>query len=409
MDFCNFMDIQKSIILAISHHNAGRLLQAEDLYRIILKMAVEHPVASTLLAKISLSNGNIEEAGELLSSVLKNYPTYMKGQTVAGDYYHYTGKPRMASNAYKRALLLDPNQSTPLIALGNLMQISAPIIASILKVILRKYVQASIIQPDSIPALNNIAAVHLKLKRPLAALETLKLVTNIDPFNVRATAYKTVGLFGMEKNLEADYFIGFGSLTRSMFIKLNDRNTSIDKFNAELIEALRNHPNRTSDWDPSKRAIRGGTIVPNIFGNKGAILKFFEVILKKTLDEYISELSIDPDHPFLSTKRDEYRIDAWANFLGPDNHQSSHIHNQGWMSGVYYVTTAPEEEENPDAGWIEFNRPGYGLPMLGGEKVIEKIKPEPGMVIMFPSYVWHGTIPFSDLGERISIAFDLHI
>ena len=403
------MDIQKSLMLAVSHHNAGRLQQAEDIYRSILKVAIEHPVARTLLAKISLSNGRLKEVEELLSSVLKNYSTYMKGQTVAGDYYDYIGKPGMASNAYKKALLLDPNQSALLIALGNLMQINAPITTDTFEVILRKYLQALIIQPDSIPALNNLAALHLKLKRPLAALETLKLATSIDPSNVRATAYKTVGLFGTKKNLEADYFIGFGSLTRSMFINLNDPNISIDNFNAELTEALRNHPNRTSDWDPSKRAIRGGTIVPNIFGNKRAILKLFEVSLKKTLDQYISELPIDPGHPFLSIKKNGYRLDAWANFLGPDNHQSSHIHNQGWMSGVYYVSTAPEEEENPEAGWIEFNRPGYGLPMLGGEKIIRKIKPEPGMLIIFPSYVWHGTIPFSKSGERISIAFDLYI
>ena len=66
-------------------------------------------------------------------------------------------------------------------------------------------------------------------------------------------------------------------------------------------------------------------------------------------------------------------------------------------------------EEEPNAGWIEFNRPGYGLPLLGGEKFLRKIKPEPGLVILFPSYVWHGTIPFSTGGERISIAFDVHI
>jgi tetratricopeptide (TPR) repeat protein len=409
MGFCRFMDIQKNLMLAVSHHNAGRLLQAEDLYRNILKVAVEHPVARTLLAKISLSNGNLEEVEELLSSVLKNFPTYMKGQNVAGDYYNYISKPKMASNAYKRTILLDTNQSAPLIALGNLMQFNALITSATLEVILRKYLQASIIQPDSIPALNNLAAVHLKLKCPLAALKTLKLVTSIDPLNVRATAYKTVALFGIGKQSEADYFIGPGSLIRSMFINLNNQNTSIDKFNAELIEALRNHPNRTSDWDPSKRAIRGGTIVPNIFGNKSAILTLFEVSIKKTLDQYISELPIDPGHPFLSTKKNGYRLDVWANFLGPDNHQSSHIHNQGWMSGVYYAGTAPDDDENPEAGWIEFNRPGYGLPMLGGEKIIHKIKPEPGMLIIFPSYVWHGTIPFFKSGERISIAFDLHI
>ena len=79
------------------------------------------------------------------------------------------------------------------------------------------------------------------------------------------------------------------------------------------------------------------------------------------------------------------------------------------MSGVYYVAVPePEPGDDPRAGWIEFNRPGYGIPPLSGSAGIETICPEPGMAILFPSYVWHGTIPFSGGGERISIAFDLH-
>ena len=51
------MDIQKTLKIAISNHNKGHLKEAGKLYRDILKVAKRHPIALTLLAKVSLSNG----------------------------------------------------------------------------------------------------------------------------------------------------------------------------------------------------------------------------------------------------------------------------------------------------------------------------------------------------------------
>jgi hypothetical protein len=43
-------------------------------------------------------------------------------------------------------------------------------------------------------------------------------------------------------------------------------------------------------------------------------------------------------------------------------------------------------------------------PVLAAEHAI---KPEPGRLVLFPSYMWHGTAPFSGDAERLTIAFDL--
>ena len=36
-----------------------------------------------------------------------------------------------------------------------------------------------------------------------------------------------------------------------------------------------------------------------------------------------------------------------------------------------------------------------------------KVRPEEGLLVLFPSYFYHRTIPFDDPGTRISIAFDV--
>ena len=35
------------------------------------------------------------------------------------------------------------------------------------------------------------------------------------------------------------------------------------------------------------------------------------------------------------------------------------------------------------------------------------VKPEAGTLVLFPSYMWHGTIPFHSQQPRLTVAFDL--
>jgi hypothetical protein len=35
------------------------------------------------------------------------------------------------------------------------------------------------------------------------------------------------------------------------------------------------------------------------------------------------------------------------------------------------------------------------------------VQPEVGTLVLFPSYMWHGTVPFESAEPRITVAFDL--
>ncbi|MFX8381746.1 putative 2OG-Fe(II) oxygenase [Acinetobacter baumannii] len=35
------------------------------------------------------------------------------------------------------------------------------------------------------------------------------------------------------------------------------------------------------------------------------------------------------------------------------------------------------------------------------------VKPERGMLVLFPSYMWHGTVPFEGDDRRMTIALDV--
>jgi tetratricopeptide (TPR) repeat protein len=398
------MPPQDTLRLAISRHNAGRIEEAERLYRGILGVQPGHPVAATLLARLVLRAGHLGEARGLLAAALTSAPDYMQAYNALGDWAEQSNNPAIAYRAYRRALALAPAQVDPLVKLGNLAQkVQDNASAS------TAYRRALVVHPGSLSAANNLAAALLKQADPAAALVATDRVLGRDPSHVRATAYRTIALRALGRDDEADALIGLGSLVRSVQVKVAAGSANAGTFNADLVTALKTHPNLSKDWDPTQRAIRGGAIVPRLFEHENPVISAFEKSLRTTIDAVIADLPDDPQHPYLAAKPLAYDLDIWGNLLAAADHQSAHIHNLGWMSGVYYVAVPePEPGDAPRAGWIEFNRPGYGIPALSGEAGIEAICPEPGMAILFPSYVWHGTIPFSGGGERISIAFDLH-
>ena len=56
-------------------------------------------------------------------------------------------------------------------------------------------------------------------------------------------------------------------------------------------------------------------------------------------------------------------------------------------------------------GWIKFGEPSFDAHL--GEGIRRKVQPQPGRLVLFPSYMWHGTVPFRSQQIRTTIAFDV--
>jgi hypothetical protein len=82
------------------------------------------------------------------------------------------------------------------------------------------------------------------------------------------------------------------------------------------------------------------------------------------------------------------------------------VHQKGWLSSACYIALPGAVTASEDrAGWLKFGEPGIKTtPQLAPEHFI---KPEEGKLVLFPSYMWHGTEPFGGSETRLSVAFDL--
>ncbi|MBI3222259.1 MAG: tetratricopeptide repeat protein, partial [Nitrosomonadales bacterium] len=102
-------EIAHALQTAVGHQQAGRLPQAEAIYRQILQAAPNHPDALHLLGLIAHQVGKHEIAVELISKALVFVPNYAEAHNNLGVALNDQGKPDEAVACYRRALRLKPD------------------------------------------------------------------------------------------------------------------------------------------------------------------------------------------------------------------------------------------------------------------------------------------------------------
>jgi uncharacterized protein (TIGR02466 family) len=109
------------------------------------------------------------------------------------------------------------------------------------------------------------------------------------------------------------------------------------------------------------------------------------------------------------------KVRAWANVARQGAYNAIHNHTPALYSGVYYVAMGDRPVDDPASrsGLIEFVDPRPGahggpLPTHAFNKPLI-LDPEPGMMLIFPSWLLHAVHPYDGMAARISVAFNLHI
>jgi protein O-GlcNAc transferase len=102
---------------ALQHHQAGRLSEAERLYRSILKVRPDDPEINNALGIALKGQGKPDDAAAAFQRAVAAAPNYAPGHSNLGSILFEQDKLAEAEASYRRALALDPNM---LEALNNL-------------------------------------------------------------------------------------------------------------------------------------------------------------------------------------------------------------------------------------------------------------------------------------------------
>ena len=157
------------------------------------------------------------------------------------------------------------------------------------------------------------------------------------------------------------------------------------------------------------QSVRGGTQTDGpLFCRIDPVVRKLRAAVVRAVEEYVTHLpDPDPRHPMLRGRRDR-RIrfsGSWSVRLHAGGHHSNHVHPQGWISSALYVAL-PERVpgEASDAGWLTLGQPDETLRLSLAPW--REIEPKLAQLVLFPSWMWHGTVPFAE-GERLTVAFDV--
>lgn len=157
---------------------------------------------------------------------------------------------------------------------------------------------------------------------------------------------------------------------------------------------------------PFGQSVRHGSQLSNILSLKNPVIDAFRTVLEQAINQHIQRIQVG-DHPLLERKSNAWKIDGiWSVWLQPGGYHEDHVHPNGWLSTACYIELPGViANEETKAGWLRLGQPALMTdPAISAE---HWVKPEVGHLVIFPSYMWHGTNPFSGDEPRLSIALDI--
>lgn len=175
---------------------------------------------------------------------------------------------------------------------------------------------------------------------------------------------------------------------------------------AALAEHLRSLHHATSP--PLDQSVRGGTQTDgNLLLRIEPPIRDLKARLLAAVERHVAALPPpQPGHPTLLAARAPLRIaGSWSVRLTGAGFHGDHVHPQGWFSSALYLalpqTLGAGEDDN--AGWLSL---GEARDLVPGLAPLRLVEPKLGRLVLFPSWMWHGTRPFP-AGERLTVAFDI--
>jgi tetratricopeptide (TPR) repeat protein len=157
---------------------------------------------------------------------------------------------------------------------------------------------------------------------------------------------------------------------------------------------------------PGEQSLRGGTQTRGtLFNSPDPDIQHLKRAIADAARAALQKLPDDPAHPFLS--RNMGNIDfvgSWSVRLRSQGFHINHMHPEGWLSSALYIDLPPEVGGDGDAGALGFGVPDTALNLTLEPRRI--VRPKVGQLVIFPSYFWHGTLPFESAQDRLTVAFD---
>jgi tetratricopeptide (TPR) repeat protein len=382
--------------IALQH--VGRLEEAVACYRRAIMQNPLNMLAHRDLNQLLYRLGDDTTFLNSYDEVAALFPEVGEIHFDKGNFLYLQERYESAREEFERAAHLLRHQAAPHDALGlifaNLKEYDAAV---------RQHEIAVGMEPNNAQAWRNYAETLLRAAAPEDARRAAERSLEIDPDSQITIAIWSLAL----RLLSGDEGLNdYENLVRFYEIAPPPGYNNIESFNANLDAWLdRLHRDRRECIDQTLRS--GTQALDDIFGVGHQPVELLRAQIDIAVTDYVSRMEQNDDHPLFRRRRAEYAYAAsWSSRLRDCGFHTNHVHPKGWISSAYYVAL-PDAVEHPGSneGWIKFGEPNFDCGLK--DPVRRAIKPGSGLLVLFPSYMWHGTQPFRSSKSRTTIAFDV--
>jgi tetratricopeptide (TPR) repeat protein len=195
----------------------------------------------------------------------------------------------------------------------------------------------------------------------------------------------------------------FARFVKSAKINVPAAWPTLDAYLTDLVQELKAaHPFKAH---PYGHSVRQGSQRSDVLSEQSRAITAFVGAISDPINAYLENLGSGIG-PFRSRNTGNAQmIGNWSVWLRLGGHHADHVHPDGWISSAFYAELPASINAGGREGWLRFGKPG--LPLGNAMPAEHWIRPEPGLLALFPSYIWHGTEQFSGNMPRLTIAFDL--
>lgn len=415
---------------AIAMTNLNRLDEAIALYQQTIKVNPRFFEAYGNLGTVLQKQGKLEEAIFSYKKGLSINPQDARGYFNLGTALRDKGDLAEAVNSYKNAIKLFPNYTDAHNNLGETLRDQGNMQEAV-----KSYQNALALNPNHANANYNLAEFLYLAKRYDEAIPHFER-SQLDDWLARSMycLYKAKRFDAFKTKLDklaetephtapfistlaTHYAFNFGVENPYNFCKnafdfvYQQSIPELAAQDSQLRKALLTDIENANIAERVQGMLYNGKqSAGNLFKRPEPSFRALAELIKKEFINYKNKFADANCELILSFPKELEFTSSWYVKMRQGGHLSPHIHEIGWISGAVYLAM-PRPEANSYQGAFEYGTHGDDYPIVPPATInafpIAHILPKVGDIVLFPSSLFHRTIPFNANEERICIAFDL--
>ena len=254
-------------------------------------------------------------------------------------------------------------------------------------------------------ALSVLGRVSRKNGRPQVMVPFCSAALERDPGHTRARYELAVAFAILGRSEQARQLIDLERFIEIIDLAPPDSYATAGRFENALASEIDCNP--TLKPDPVDKATKGGFQTSGLPQPSDRAVGALLDLIRLAVDGFEVRLPAGLKDPFVTERPKQAWLHAWAVVYPGDGRQISHIHDDGWLSGVYYVSAPKTSSGSPRAGCLVLGSLEYNGSSVDPPWGTRDISPIPGRLVLFPSYIPHATIPTKSTDRRICVSFDV--